>query len=105
MAWFITRVELHGATNNDYQLLHIAMQAWGFSRVVMSDQNVKYDLPPAEYFWDGTLTRNQVLEQAKKAANTTGCRFSVVVAETSGLSWFGLDQVQTNTLARSLSTT
>ena len=33
MPSFTTRVELHGATERDYETLHAAMQAEGFSRI------------------------------------------------------------------------
>jgi len=107
MAWFITRVELHYATDTDYTFLHAVMAINGFLRTITSDERVTYHLPPAEYFREGNLTRHQVLEFAKAAAKVTGRKFSIVVTETPGVSWFGLEKVDTPSpyRARLLTTT
>jgi len=90
MASFTVRVELHYATEADYQTLHSAMERAGFSRFITSDDGIAYHLPLAEYNREGNLTRSQVLESAKAAANTTGKKYAVLVSETSGRTWIGL---------------
>ncbi len=71
MASFTTRVELHDGTYQDYETLHAAMEREGFSRLIRSDSGQWYHLPTAEYDRSGNLTREQVIESAKRAASTT----------------------------------
>jgi hypothetical protein len=94
MASFTTRVELHDATYADYDVLHKAMEAEGFSRLIKSDGGTWYHLPTAEYNRTGELTRAQVLESAKRAAAKTRKLFAVFVTESNGRSWEGLPEVK-----------
>ena len=89
----MTRVELHSATYQDYETLHAAMESQGFARTITSDQGVEYMLPTAEYYREGQLTRDQVIESAKRAAATTRKSYAVLVTESNGLTWVGLQQV------------
>ena len=90
MAWFITRVELHDANYQDYSKLHIHMTSEGYKITIRGSDGRTYELPPAEYHLDGAFTRDQALEKAKRAAQRTLRRFSVVTTETNGVSWLGL---------------
>jgi hypothetical protein len=90
MASYITRVELHNASERDYINLHEAMRQQGFSRTITSDQGVVYNLPPAEYYFYGTISRLDVLERAKRAATLTRREAEIVVVEYVGCSWSGL---------------
>ena len=49
MPQFITRVELHDATWQNYQTLHAAMEAENFSRTIQGSDESCYHLPTAEY--------------------------------------------------------
>jgi hypothetical protein len=90
MARFTTRVELHDAkTWEDYNKLHIAMEKEGFTRTIRTD-NESYQLPTAEYNRDAALTKEEILESAKKAASTTGHKFAVLVTESNGRLWHNL---------------
>ena len=81
MAWFLVRVELHGAKAwEDYDELHEAMEAFGFSRTIVSDNGVEYHLPPAEYYIEGELELEQVCDKAKRAAARTGYSYAVLAA-------------------------
>lgn len=93
MATFTTRVELHKAYEDDYEVLHAAMERRGFSRLITSDKGTTYHLPTAEYNHSGSKTRSQVLDLAKAAASETNKRFAVLVTESNGRTWDGLDQI------------
>jgi hypothetical protein len=93
MAKFTTRIELHSATYSDYETLHAAMERRGFSRQITADDGKTYHLPTAEYNRDGNLTREQVLESGKVAAAETGKTFAVLVTESNGRTWIGLEEV------------
>lgn len=90
MADFTTRVELHDADSDDYEKLHAAMERRGFTRWIQSDDGVKYDLPTAEYNFEGDKTRKEVLALAKEAAGTTNLRYGIIVTEANGRTWSGL---------------
>jgi hypothetical protein len=90
MALFTTRVELHGANWDDYTKLHSHMKAQDFALTVTSDQGSTYRLPPAEYTYQGTVSRDDVLNKAKAAAGAVKTSFAVVVTEAVGVTWFGL---------------
>jgi hypothetical protein len=94
MAAFMTRVELHGASYQDYVTLHGYMGQEGFSNTIRADNGTIYELPPAEYNLVANCTRDQALEKAKRAAQKTFKKFAVVVSEYTGCSWIGLTQVQ-----------
>ncbi|WP_271618643.1 hypothetical protein [Bradyrhizobium sp. CCBAU 51745] len=91
MASFTTRVELHDADWSDYDLLHKKMAVQGFSRVITSDDGKRYQLPPAEYNFDGSASRADVLAKAKTAAAQVKTSYAVIVTESAGRTWSGLD--------------
>ncbi len=93
MTSYTTRVELHNASSADYQHLHAAMQAQGFSRTIVSDKGIRYQLPTAEYNLEGSLTRADVLARAKVAAAKVKPSFEVLVTESDGRTWHGLPTV------------
>jgi hypothetical protein len=90
MSRYVTRVELHDAVWADYTKLHEAMRWEGFSQTIPADDGAVYELPPAEYYYDGRETRAQVLEKAKNAARTVKPSFAVLVTESNGITWSGL---------------
>ncbi len=90
MASFITRVELHNALGQNYEVLHLAMEGQGFSRKVKSNTGTWYLLPTAEYSFEGAVTRSTLLEKAKIAATKTGKSFSIILTESAGQTWYNL---------------
>lgn len=92
MPKFTTRVELHGASEDDYETLHEAMEEAGFSRQITSSDGKTYYLPWAEYSREGGLSRDQVLATAKDAAAQTGRKYAVLVTESAGRTWHGLKE-------------
>jgi len=92
MSLYIVRVELHSATEDDYETLHSSMSEEGFSRIIKGDNGVLYHLPTAEYTVTSSVGRSGILASAKKAATTTGNPFAVLVSEaTGGCTWEGLE--------------
>jgi hypothetical protein len=91
MTRFTTRVELHDANGLHYEILHNAMAVQGFKRTITADTGAAYHLPTAEYDFDGLADLHQVLEKAKFAAATTQKRAAIIVTESAGRTWSGLD--------------
>lgn len=94
MASFTTRVELHNAKDpEDYEKLHIEMGKENFTKTIKSDSGTEYHLPRAEYNKEGNYTRADVFESAKRAASKVVKKYSVLVTESNGRTWYGLDKV------------
>jgi hypothetical protein len=91
MAKFTARVELHAASDEDYEVLHDAMETAGFSKTISADDGT-YQLPTAEYNRVADLTRDAVLQDAKSAASSTGRQYSILVTEGSR-TWWNLRKV------------
>nr|CUV28854.1 conserved protein of unknown function [Ralstonia solanacearum] len=92
MASFTTRVVLHNADPDDYtDVLHPAMAKQGFTRTIKGDSGKTYDMPDAEYDFVGDKTRDEVLERAKTATQTTKKEYAIFVTEAVGRCWYGLD--------------
>ena len=90
MTKFTTRVELHDADWSEYSSLHAQMHRQGFTNTVTSGDGKLYELPPAEYNYEGTDTRSQVLDKAKAAATAVKKSFAIIVTESAGRTWEGL---------------
>jgi hypothetical protein len=91
MAEFTVRVELHGAEWEDYDTLCVEMLAEGFAATVAGSGGAAYELPAGEYAFSGELARQQVLARARGAADRTGFSYAVLVTESVGRIWSGLD--------------
>ncbi len=106
MANFIVRVELHGATSDDYTKLHADMELAGFKRTIISSNRTTLQLPTAEYvissFADGESIRDAAYNVAigvcrdSRTMNQNGKSQnpSVIAAEFLNLSWRNLDEVR-----------
>ncbi|WP_322038519.1 hypothetical protein [Burkholderia cenocepacia] len=90
MARFVVRVELHSATWDDYEKLHGQMAATGLGRKVQAGNGFWYDLPPAEYYGEGNVTKEAVLEAAKAAAAKVKTSYAVLVTESVASTWYNL---------------
>jgi hypothetical protein len=91
VADFTVRVELHGAEWEDYDALRVEMEAEGFACTVRGHAGTAYDLPAGEYAFSADLTRQQVLGRARLVAERSGYGCAVVVTESAGRAWCGLD--------------
>lgn len=94
MSQFTVRVELHEAKWEDYEKLHAEMEGKGFSRLIKADNGKIYRLPWAEYDGAGNLTNSQVRDIARTAADSTGKRNAILVTESNGRSWVGLEEAR-----------
>jgi hypothetical protein len=90
MAKYLVRVELHGATWDEYEALHVEMESRGFSREVMGGNGRNYQLPTAEYVIHTDLELEEVRALAAAAARTTGRKFAIVAVEYFRSAWVGL---------------
>ncbi|HEX6368091.1 MAG TPA: hypothetical protein VF006_04100 [Longimicrobium sp.] len=89
---FTVRVELHGAEWEEYDALRVEMEAERFSVVVVQESGgMAYELPAGEYAAFGDVTRQQVLARARRAADRSGFNYGILVTESAGRAWYGLD--------------
>ncbi len=94
MTNYIARVELHRATEEDYERLHDAMERLGFVRWIIGDDGVAYRLPTAQYHMANTsLGTRDAWERANIAANSVKPRPTpwVIVTQAAGTLWSGLE--------------
>ena len=81
MTDFLTRVELHGATAADYEVLDQAMTAANFSKTIRSARGLIYNMPSATYFSQAfNMSAAEVRNLAIAAAQRTGLRYDVITA-------------------------
>ncbi len=66
------------------------MAAIGLGRAIIDSDGVWYDLPPAEYYGEGTGTREGVLESVKAAAAKVKTSYAVLVTESVASTWYNL---------------
>jgi hypothetical protein len=97
MARFTTRVELHGADESDYNLLHAEMEKRGFERTIKSNDGSTYKLPTAEYNAETEDSIDDVLTAAKSAAAVVKTKgrlsddASILVTQSAGRKWSKLE--------------
>jgi hypothetical protein len=94
MATFMIRVELHSATYPDYVQLAKALAAQNVIDTIKGDNGLWYKLPPAEYQCIANLTPEAVRQIVATAAATTGKTYAIVVTQSAGMSWSGLEAVK-----------
>jgi hypothetical protein len=70
------------------------METEGFSRVIKGGNGTWYHLPTAEYYRDANLTIEAIRESAGRAATRTGRNYAVLVSQTLGTAWVGLNKVE-----------
>ncbi|HEM8306957.1 MULTISPECIES: DUF2622 domain-containing protein [Providencia] len=90
MAMFIVRVELPNADYSDYQRLYDLMEGYGFTKQITGDDGVQYDLPDAEYYYNGTYDIEAVSSTAFKVAKSVRTNAKVLVTEAERIKWTGL---------------
>jgi hypothetical protein len=91
MPEFTVRVEVHGAAWEDYDALRVEMETDGFSSAVRGSGGTAYELPIGEYAFCADWTRQQVLERARRVVERGGYPCAVLVTESAGRAWCGLD--------------
>ena len=92
---FTTRVEIvGGGTPDEYTRLHAEMLQRNFVRTIVSDSGVKYELPQAEYNFEGDTTRQNILELSKAAVSSIGKTARILISESVARTWDNLKIVQ-----------
>jgi hypothetical protein len=71
--------------------LRVEMDAEGFASTVRGLGGARYELSTGEYVLAGHFTAAQVLARARRAADRTGYSHAVLVTESAGRAWWGLE--------------
>lgn len=90
MANYIARVELHAASYDDYEVLHAQMKKQGYSRAIVGDNNLTYQLPTGTYVLSSNISAQDALNRAGEAANATSKTSAIIVADWNAARWRGL---------------
>jgi hypothetical protein len=90
---YLARVELHDIEEEeDYELLHTAMEQRGLLRQIQGDDGVPYELPHATYVTQNTdITLTAAQDLAKAAAEETEFEYSLIVVEFDNTLWTNLE--------------
>lgn len=93
MPEFIVRVELYGASQEDYEVLDEAMAANRFGVQVTATNGLVYKLPTGEYYTDFHSSAEIARLQAATVAAEFGEDFAILVTPIGGpLYWRNLPQ-------------
>jgi hypothetical protein len=84
---FIVRVELHFATEKDYEILHAGMIGLGFSKQITGAAGIKYNLPTAEYATYSASDVTTIKNAVKNVANKTGRTSWLLVTKAAAVDW------------------
>ncbi len=88
---YITRIELHGGTEETYDGLHQAMARRGFFREIQGDDVVRYLLPAGSYVIQNTkMTLQNATDAATAAAKETQFEHSIIVNDFNSAQWTNL---------------
>ncbi|QLG93557.1 DUF2622 domain-containing protein [Pseudomonas yamanorum] len=69
MAQYLVRVELFGASSDDYERLHANMDAMGIEREVSFSDGSRRQMPSGTYFGPSSLDVSSVRDRVKTFAN------------------------------------
>lgn len=93
MTTFTVRVELRNADSSDYDDLYDRMSDNGFSKFITAESGNEYRLPNAEYTYSSnTENKKQVKELAFRIASEVNDDPAVLVTQSSGRAWAGLER-------------
>ncbi len=94
MANYSVRVEINGGGSRDeYLSLYEAMAKEGFIRTIASADKT-YRLPAGEYNLENSfMDKLGVLAAAKKSVGSIGKTAEILVTESAGRTWDGLDRI------------
>jgi hypothetical protein len=88
---FMTRLLLNGnPTAEQFEKLHVEMKKRGFSRIIEGSDSKFYWLPNGTYHRITNSNHNQVLADAKAAAETVTSAYELLVCEAPSSMWIGL---------------
>jgi hypothetical protein len=92
MPCFSVRIELHGAVPADYNSLYVELEKNGFLDRVNAKGGGLYQLPSGEYSYSEKLASTAtVMKKAKSASELVAKKFSILVTESSGIRFYGLE--------------
>lgn len=89
---FIVRIQLTKAKAEQYDPLHEALLARGFTHTIVADTGVVYRLPDATYRYEPKATNAQVLVLAQAALVEAMVKGRVLVVDARNTRWSGLDK-------------
>lgn len=91
MSSYTIRIELRDAVAEDYIRLQSEMKGQGFRRSLICKSGTIYWLPAEEYSCISFECRQEILDKVFKLAASINMNPAVLVTESSGRTWRGLD--------------
>lgn len=96
MSTFTIRVALATDEESKFKELDEVMLGHGFLKTISSDAGRVYKLPEGEYGFSGDIDRRALLEKVQASAGQVGERYSVLITESKGRTWFNLETAKVN---------
>lgn len=93
MSMYNVRIVLHEATREEYTRMADQLSRSGIVDTIVGSNSARYEMPPAEYHYNGPASIDQIFDAAKAAAAATGRRCAVMIGEISRCKWVGLDTI------------
>ena len=79
MAYYMVRVELFGASSDDYERLHANMDAMGIEREVTFNDGTRCEMPSGSYYGSSHLDLQVVRDKIRAFANPLSPQKSAAV--------------------------
>lgn len=80
-------------SNASENALRQALVDAGFFDTIVGSNRIEYRLPPLVYHSNCALTKDQILDRAKRIALRTGKQCAIMVTECADTAWVGLEMV------------
>lgn len=91
MAAFIIRVELRKPGSDHYEKLNDRMRREGFS-TTLPVGSMQWELPSAEYYYEGSISSNDLMEKAQAAIDFYEHGHAVIITEAVSIQTAGLNR-------------
>ena len=93
MPSFLIHFALASSSTASEKALEEALTKAGFFDTIVGINRIKYRLPRLVYHSDCALTKDQILDRAKRIALRTGKQCAIMVTECADTAWVGLEMV------------
>jgi|GEM_PF-3693981 len=93
MPSFLIHFALASSSPDSEKALEEAMTKAGFFDTIIGSNRIKYRLPRLVYHSECALTKDQILDRAKRIAFRTRDQCAIMVTECADTAWVGLEMV------------
>jgi hypothetical protein len=100
MPAFFVHFELLETSPEEESSLNATLAERGFASTVTGSNKIQYRLPKYVYYFNGTKSSGEVLDDVQRLGSSTRKRYTVFVVEVANSAWAGLDVLGRDPQAR-----